>query len=66
MDTPSDKPHELRREYDENFWSPQIGFSARRQNSGASGLEGAPVPILQVGISGFRLPLGFVGPDGKL
>ena len=28
-------------------------------------LQGANVPILQVGISGFRLPLRFVGPDGE-
>ena len=28
-------------------------------------MEGARVPILQVGISGFRLPLRFVGPDGE-
>ena len=44
---------------------PSTGFLPGVQNSGASGLEGAPVPILQVGISGFRLPLGFVGPDGE-
>ena len=25
----------------------------------------ARVPILQVGISGFRLPLSYVGPDGE-
>jgi len=67
MDTQSDKPHELRREYDENF---EVTPSYRDslpdvQNSGAAGLEGARVPILQVGISGFRLPLGFVGPDGE-
>ncbi len=67
MDTQSDKPHELRREYDENFLvTPEYRDSLPDvQNSGASGLEGAPVPILQVGISGFRLPLGFVGPDGE-
>ena len=67
MDTQSDKPHELRREYDENFLvTPEYRDSLPGvQNSGASGLEGAPVPILQVGISGFRLPLGFVGPDGE-
>ena len=67
MDTQSDKPHELRREYDENF---EVTPSYRDslpdvQNSGAAGLEGARVPILQVGISAFRLPLGFVGPDGE-
>ena len=28
-------------------------------------MEGANVPILQVGISGFRLPLRYVGPDGE-
>ena len=28
-------------------------------------MEGAHVPILQVGISGFRLPMQFVGPDGE-
>ena len=67
MDTQSDKPHELRREYDENFVvTPGYRDSLPDvQNSGAAGLEGAHVPILQVGISGFRLPLGFVGPDGE-
>ena len=28
-------------------------------------MDGARVPILQVGISGFRLPLSYVGPDGE-
>ena len=67
MDTQPDKPHELRREYDENFEvTPAYRDSLPDvQNSGAAGLEGARVPILQVGISGFRLPLGFVGPDGE-
>ena len=35
------------------------------QNSGCADLDGARVPILQVGISGFRLPLSYVGPDGE-
>jgi GTP cyclohydrolase I len=35
------------------------------QNSGCAELDGARVPILQVGISGFRLPLCYVGPDGE-
>ena len=67
MDTQSDKPHELRREYDEDFVvTPDYRDSLPDvQNSGADGLEGARVPILQVGISGFRLPLAFVGPDGE-
>jgi len=67
MDTQSDKPHELRREYDENFVvTPEYRESLPDvQNSGAKELEGARVPILQVGISGFRLPLEFVGPDGE-
>ena len=56
MDTSSDKPKKLKREYDENFavtGIPQITFDI--QNSGSAGMEGAHVPILQVGISGFRL-----------
>ena len=67
MDTQSDKPHELRREYDDNFVvTPEYRDSLPDvQNSGSAGLEGARVPILQVGISGFRLPLSFVGPDGE-
>jgi GTP cyclohydrolase IB len=67
MDTQSDKPHELRREYDENFVvTPEYRESLPDvQNSGSKELEGARVPILQVGISGFRLPLEFVGPDGE-
>ena len=35
------------------------------QNSGSSDMQGSNVPILQVGISGFRLPLRYVGPDGE-
>ena len=67
MDTQSDKPHELRREYDKNFVvTPEYRDSLPDvQNSGSAGLEGARVPILQVGISGFRLPMTFVGPDGE-
>ncbi len=67
MDTKSDQPHELKREYDSNF---QVTPEYRRslpdvQNSGSSAMQGANVPILQVGISGFRLPLRYVGPDGE-
>ncbi|MAN36022.1 MAG: GTP cyclohydrolase I FolE2 [Opitutae bacterium] len=67
MDTQSDKPHELRREYDPNFVvTPAYRDSLPDvQNSGSGALEGARVPILQVGISGFRLPLRYVGPDGE-
>ena len=67
MDTSSDKPKKLKREYDENFAvTPEYRKSLPDiQNSGSAGMEGAHVPILQVGISGFRLPMQFVGPDGE-
>lgn len=67
MDTQSDKPQKLRRDYDNDFVvTPEYRDSLPDvQNSGSAGLEGARVPILQVGISGFRLPLSFVGPDGE-
>ena len=67
MDTSSDKPKKLKREYDENFVvTPEYRKSLPDiQNSGSEGMEGAHVPILQVGISGFRLPMQFVGPDGE-
>jgi len=35
------------------------------QNGSASLIEGADVPIQQVGISNFKLPLQVAGPDGK-
>src|SRR5699024_2291021 len=35
-------------------------------NGPASLIEGADVPIQQVGISGFRLPLKYARPDGEL
>ena len=67
MDTRSENPQKLKREYDPNF---KISQNYRDslpdvQNSGSSEMQGANVPILQVGISGFRLPLRFVGPDGE-
>ena len=67
MDTQSDQPKKLKREYDPNF---KITPDYRKslpdvQNSGLADMQGANVPILQVGISGFRLPLRFVGPDGE-
>ena len=67
MDTRSDQPHKLKREYDSNFKiTPEYKKSLPDvQNSGCTEMQGANVPILQVGISGFRLPLRFVGPDGE-
>ena len=67
MDTRSDKPNKLKREYDPNFKiTPEYRNSLPDvQNSGSSDMQGANVPILQVGISGFRLPLRYVGPDGE-
>ena len=56
-----------RREYDDKFTvTPEYHASLPDvQNSGAMDPEGANVPILQVGISGFRLPLRHIGPDGE-
>ena len=67
MDTSSDKPKKLKREYDADFVvTPEYRQSLPDiQNSGSADMEGAHVPILQVGISGFRLPMRFVGPDGE-
>ena len=67
MDTRSDQPQKLKREYDSNFRVTQEYRDSLPdvQNSGSSDMQGANVPILQVGISGFRLPLRFVGPDGE-
>ena len=67
MDTSSDKRKPLKREYDDSFVvTPEYRATLPDvQNSGTSGMEGANVPILQVGISGFKLPLRFVGPDGE-
>jgi GTP cyclohydrolase I len=67
METSSNSSDKLIREYDPNF---QVTSEYRDslpdvQNSGCAELDGARVPILQVGISGFRLPLCYVGPDGE-
>lgn len=35
------------------------------QNSGAAGIVGASVPIVQVGISNFRIPLTYLDADGR-
>ena len=67
METKPNFPQKLIREYDPNFEvTPEYRTSLPDiQNSGCADLNGARVPILQVGISGFRLPLSYVGPDGE-
>ena len=67
METKPNSPQKLIREYDPNFEvTPEYRTSLPDvQNSGCADLGGARVPILQVGISGFRLPLSYVGPDGE-
>ncbi len=35
------------------------------QNQGAAAIRGANVPIIQVGISGFRIPLNYLGRHGE-
>lgn len=67
METKPNTPQKLIREYDPNFEvTPEYRTSLPDvQNSGCADLDGARVPILQVGISGFRLPLSYVGPDGE-
>ena len=67
METKPNSSDKLIREYDSNF---QVTPEYRKslpdvQNSGPAELDGGRVPILQVGISGFRLPLNYVGPDGE-
>ena len=67
MKSSSEQEKPLKREYDDSFVvTPEYRASLPDvQNSGDSEMEGAKVPILQVGISGFKLPLRFVGPDGE-
>jgi len=67
METSPNSSDKLIREYDPNFQvTPEYRDSLPDvQNSGCAELDGARVPILQVGISGFRLPLCYVGPDGE-
>ena len=67
MDTSNEQPKPLKKEYDDSFVvTPEYRASLPDvQNSGDAEMEGARVPILQVGISGFRLPLRFDGPDGE-
>ena len=67
MDTSKDQSKRLKKEYDELFTvTPEYRASLPDvQNSGDVEREGARVPILQVGISGFRIPLRFDGPDGE-
>ena len=58
----------LKQSYDEKFVvTPEYRKSLPdMQNAQSSSIEGADVPILQVGISGFRLPLKYDGPDGEI
>jgi len=58
----------LRRFYDPTF---TVSDAYRQslpdmQNGPASSIEGADVPIQQVGISNFKLPLKYPAPDGEL
>ena len=67
METKPNSSDNLIRTYDPNFQvTPEYRNSLPDvQNSGCAELDGARVPILQVGISGFCLPLRYVGPDGE-
>lgn len=59
---------ELKRHYDPTF-TVSDDYKASLpdlQNGPASLIEGADVPIQQVGISGFKLPLKYPRPDGEL
>ncbi len=58
----------LKRSYDPTF-TLSDGYKSSLpdlQNAPASLIEGANVPIQQVGISNFRLPLKFAGRDGSI
>ena len=59
---------ELKRSYDDKFVvTPEYRSSLPdMQNAQSSAIEGSDVPILQVGISGFRLPLKYASPDGEI
>jgi len=59
---------ELKRSYDDKFEvTPEYRASLPdMQNARASTIEGSDIPILQVGISGFRLPLKYTSPDGEI
>ena len=58
----------LKRSYDEKFEvTPEYRDSLPdMQNAQANTIEGSDVPILRVGISGFRLPLKYTAPDGDI
>lgn len=59
---------ELKRHYDPTF-TVSDDYKASLpdlQNGPASLIEGADVPIQQVGISGFKIPLKYPRPDGEL
>ncbi|WP_440999365.1 GTP cyclohydrolase FolE2 [Fodinibius sp. SL11] len=59
---------ELKRHYDPTF-TVSDDYKASLpdlQNGPASLIEGADVPIQQVGISGFKMPLKYPRPDGEL
>ena len=63
---PSNPVLRPRRLYDSSF---QVDSVYRAgipdiQNQGAASILGANVPIIQVGISGFRMPLNFLGSNG--
>lgn len=71
MKTDHDKNTEagkLKHSYDENFkLTPEYCKSLPdMQNSGGNAIEGAHVPILQVGISNFRLPLKMKNANDEL
>ncbi|MGF1483922.1 MAG: GTP cyclohydrolase FolE2 [Opitutales bacterium] len=64
---PSAAAHPLKRQYDTQFRADENYRAALpdQQNQGTAGIQGAPVPIMQVGMSGFRLPLWFLRADGE-
>lgn len=61
------KPH-LSRHYDRNFKvdDEYLASIPDIQNTGKEAIQGSNVPIVQVGISGFRLPLSIRRKDGSV
>ena len=63
---PTHEAFDLRREYDADF-KPDLLYkeSLPDMQESVNAVEGANVPIQQVGVSNFRLPLNFATEDGK-
>ncbi len=64
---PASEQTRLRRQYPKDFEVTEAYRATLpdQQNQGTEAIQGAPVPIMQVGVSGFRMPLTFLTADGE-